>query len=69
MNARNNARTQHAPIFVVKANGTTVEFTDDRQEAHAAFACSNATLREMFKVEENGSAKRIKYMVNGREYA
>lgn len=69
MNARNNSRTQYPPIFVVKANGVTIEYTDDRQEAHAALACSNSTLREMFKVDENGSSKRIKHMVNGREYA
>lgn len=66
-NSRPMGRTQFAPIFLVKANGVTVEFTDDRGEAHAAFASSNSTIKEMFKVEANGSAVRLKHMINGRD--
>ena len=65
--SRFEGRKQYPPIFVVKANGTTIEYTDDRAEAHAAFADSSATLKEMFKVEASGSATRIKHTLNGRD--
>jgi hypothetical protein len=60
-------RQQHTPIFIVKANGTTVEFTDIRQEAHAAYADSHSTVREMFIVDAGGRAKLVKKHVSGRE--
>lgn len=60
-------RQQRLPIWVVKSNGTTIEFSDDRAQAHWAFEMSRDTIKEMFRLDLGGRSTLVKKSVNGRQ--
>lgn len=54
-------RAQSAPFFEVKSKGTTVEWTDKRLEAHAAFQQAG-TPKQMFRIDVAGM-RAVKVLV------
>lgn len=62
---RIRARHQRLPLYIVKSNGTTVEYTDALAEAHDAWKASHGSLKEIFKLQPTGFMHCIKRELNG----